>query len=244
MAFLTLTNVRLFTVGCDLTGASNKAELSAEVEEKDRTTYGSQGWKEVMGGLGSAEISAEGFWEAGDPSRVDDASWAQLGGSGPWSIGPVGASVGDPAYFLGALRTEYGAMGTVGDVAPWKGKAVSTWPLVRGQWAHNPATARTSSGTGPGANLGPVAAGQRLYASLHVLSAAGTTPTLDVAIESDDAAGFASATTQLTFTQATTISGQILRSSGGAITDTWFRPKWTITGTSPSFLFAIAYGIR
>lgn len=244
MAFLTLTNVRLFAVGCDLTGASNKAELSAEVEEKDKTTYGSQGWKEVMGGLGSAEIAAEGFWEAGDASRVDDASWAQLGGTGPWSIGPVGASVGDLAYLTNAMRSEYGVLGAVGDVAPWKGKAVSTWPLVRGQWAHNPATARTSAGTGPGANLGPVAAGQRLYASLHVLSAAGTTPTLDVAIESDDAAGFASATTQLTFPQATAISGQILRSSGSAITDAWFRPKWTITGTSPSFLFAIAYGIR
>lgn len=244
MSFLTLTNVRLFAVGCDLTGASNKAELSAEVEAKDRTTYGSNGWKEVMGGLGSAEIAAEGFWEAGDPSKVDDASWAQLGGNGPWSIGPVGASVGDPAYVLGALRSEYGVLGGVGDVAPWKGKAASTWPLVRGQWAHNPATARTSSGTGPGANLGPVAAGQRLYASLHVLSAAGTTPTLDVVIESDDAAGFTSATTQLTFPQATAISGQILRSSGSAITDSWFRPKWTIAGTSPSFLFAIAYGIR
>lgn len=244
MSFITLTDVRLFAVGADLTGASNKAELTAEYEEKDSTTYGSGGWKEVLAGLGSAEIAAEGFWEAGDASLVDDASWSQLGGLGAWTIGPDGASDGDIAYLLKALRCDYNFGGQVGDIAPYKAKAKSVWPLVRGQMAHNPATARTSSGDGSDATLGAVAAGERLYASLHVLSVAGTTPTLDVIVESDADDTYASAVTQLTFTQATTITAEALRTDGTAITDTHYRVSWTIGGTDPSFLFAVAFGIK
>ncbi|AVH58663.1 MULTISPECIES: hypothetical protein [Streptomyces] len=245
MSLQVLTGVRLFAVGADLTSTNNKAELSAEVEEKDSTTYGSNGWKEVLGGIASSEISAEGFWEAGDASKVDDASWSQIGGTGPWTVAPVGASVGDPAYTTSALRAEYKLLGAVGDVAPWSAKASGSWPVARGQIAHPPGTARTTTGTGTGVNLGAAALNKRLYAALHVLSVAGTaTPTITARIESDTSGAFAAPTTRLTFTAATAISGEILRTSGSAINDTWWRVGWTITGTTPSFLFAVAFGIQ
>ncbi|MFD4551415.1 hypothetical protein [Streptomyces sp. NPDC058466] len=244
MSFQVLTGVRLFAVGADLTSVNNKAELSAEVEEKDVTVYTSGGYKELIGGLASSEIAAEGFWEAGDLSKVDDASWANLGGNGPWTIAPVGAAVGDLAYTTKALQSEYKLLGAVGDVAPWSAKASGSWPVARGQIAHPPGTARTSSGTGTSINLGAVAAGKRLYASLHVLSVSGTTPSITVEIEGDTATGFPSPVTFLTFTAANAIGGQILRTDGTAITDSWFRVKWTISGTTPSFLFAVAFGIQ
>lgn len=243
MGKFVLTGVRAFAVGADLTSNSNKVEITADVEDKDVTNYGSAGWKEVLGGLAASQISAEGQWEALDPSKVDDASWSQLGGIGPWTVGPVGAAVGDLAYFTNALQSSYQLGGQVGDVAPWTGKATGSWPMVRGQIAHPPGTARTSTGVGTGVNLGAVAAGRRLYASLHVLSVAGTTPSITARVESDDAIGFPSATTQLTFTAATAVGGQILRTTGTAITDNWFRVAWTISGTTPSFLFAAALGI-
>lgn len=244
MSKIVLTNVRLFTGGADLTGNSAKVEIQAEREEKETTNYGSGGWKECLGGLASSKIAADGQWEAGDPSKVDDNAWADLGGVGPWSIGPVGAAVGDLAYFTSVLRGSYELLGQVGDVAPWKAGAEGSWPLVRGQVGHPPGTARTATGTGTGINLGAVAAGRRLYASLHVLSVAGTsTPTITARVESDADNTFASPTTQLTFTAATALGGQILRTSGSAITDTWFRFAWTISGSSPSFLFAAAFGI-
>ncbi|MGW6395408.1 hypothetical protein ACWFR1_34070 [Streptomyces sp. NPDC055103] len=241
---MVLTNVRAFAVGADLTSASNKVELGAEHEEKEVTNYGSAGWKELIGGIGSAEISAEGQWEAGDPSLIDDASWAQLGGVGPWTVCPNTAQVGSLAYLTRALRSDYKLLGSVGDVAPWSGTAKSSWPLVRGQIAHPPGTARTATGNGTVLNLGAVAAGQRLYAALHVLSAAGTTPSLTVSIESDDAAGMTTPTTRLTFDAATAASGQTLRTDAAAITDTHYRVAWAITGTAPSFMFAVSLGIR
>lgn len=240
-----LTNVRCFAVGVDLTANSNKVELSAEVESKDSTNYASNGWGEVLGGLASAELSAEGQWEAGDPSKVDDASWSQLGGIGPWSVSANNsAAVGDLAYLVSAMRSDYKLFDAVGEVAPWTGTAKSSWPVARGLFAHPPGTARTATGTGTGLELGAVAAGDRLYAALHVLSVAGTTPSITARVESDDNSGFSSATTRLTFDASTAVGGQILRTDGSAITDTWWRMAWTISGTTPSFLFAGALGIQ
>lgn len=240
-----LTNVRCFAVGVDLTGNSNKIEISAEVEAKDSTNYASNGWGEVLGGLASAELSGEGQWEAADPSKVDDASWSQLGGLGPWSVSANNAAaVGDLAYLTNAMRSDYKLLDAVGEVAPWTGTAKSSWPMARGQFAHPPGTARTVTGTGTGLNLGAVAAGDRLYATLHVLSVAGTTPSITARVESDDAEAFTTPTTRLTFDAATAISGQILRTDGTAITDTWWRMAWTISGTTPSFLFTGALAIQ
>ncbi|MEU9285966.1 hypothetical protein AB0D57_14880 [Streptomyces sp. NPDC048275] len=245
MAKTILTNVRTFAVAADLTSASNKVELSAEVEDKDSTNYASQGWKEVIGGIASAEISAEGQWEAGDPSKVDDASWAALGGVGPWSIsGNNDASVGGLVYFTRAMRSDYKMFDAVGEVAPWTGTAKSAWPLVRGQFAHPPGTARTASGNGTGLQLGAVAAGKRVHAALHVLSVAGTTPSLTARVESSVDNTFSAPTTRLSFNAATGVVGQILRSDGTAITDTWWRVAWTISGTTPSFLFVASLGIQ
>jgi len=245
MSKTVLINVRCFAVGVDLTSNSNKIELAAEAEDKDSTNYASNGWKEVMGGLASAEISGEGQWEAGDPSKVDDASWSQLGGVGPWSVSANnGAAVGDLAYFTSALRSDYKLFDAVGEVAPWTGSAKSSWPLVRGQFAHPPGVARTASGTGTGLNVGAVAAGKRLYAALHVLSVAGTTPSLTARVESSVDNTFASPTTRLTFAAAAAVGGQTLRTDGTAITDPWWRIAWTISGTTPSFLFVAALGIQ
>ncbi|MGW1595247.1 hypothetical protein [Streptomyces sp. NPDC002343] len=245
MSKTVLVNVRAFTVGLDLTSVSNKIELSAEVEDKDATNYGSGGWKEVLGGLASAEISGEGQWEAGDPAKVDDASWANLGGVGPWSISANNtANVGDLAYLTSAMQASYTLGESVGEIAPWATSAKSSWPLVRGQFAHPPGTVRTATGTGAGVNVGAVPAGRRLYAALHVLSVAGTTPSMTARVESSADNTFAAPTTRLTFAASTAVGGQILRTSGSAITDPWWRVAWTVAGTTPSFLFVASLGIQ
>ncbi|MEU0369106.1 hypothetical protein ABZ070_02380 [Streptomyces sp. NPDC006283] len=244
MAKQILLDCRLFAVGADLSGASNKIELTSEYEDKDATNYRSGGWKEVLAGLGSAEISGEGQWEAGDPSKVDDASWSALGGLGPYTVCPNDSIVGALAYFTKGMRADLKFGEAVGEIAPWAGAVKSSWPLVRGQIGHPPGTARTATGSGTALELGAVGAGHRLYAAVHVLSAAGTTPSLTVSIESDEDDTFASATTRLTFNAATAAGGQILRTDGTAITDTHYRVAWTVSGTTPSFMFAVSLGIR
>lgn len=247
MAKHILKGVRLFAGGVDLTGQSNKVELSAEYEEKDTTTFGSTDasgeiWKEVVAGLGSASAQASGFWEAGDASKVDNDMWSTLGAIGPWTICPLAATDGSLAYVLSALRTSYSLLGAPGEVAPYAAQAKSTWPLARGKVIHPVGTARSTTGTGTITQLGAVATGRSMYVSLHVVSASGTTPSLTVAIQSAATVGFGSPTTRATFTAATTPGGQVTRITG-PVTDEYWRVSYTISGTTPSFLFACAAGI-
>lgn len=245
MSKFVLLDSRVFAGGADLTGQSNKIELKCEAEEKDVTNYGSGGWKESLGGLFKTEVNGAGQWEAGDPSKVDDETWSKLTGRTltPWTINPESADVGELAWFTSALPTSYKLGDQTGEVAPWEAVAAGSTPLLRGSVAHPPGTARTIDGEGTGLELGAVTATQKLYAGLHVLSIAGTdTPTITVEIESDADNTFASPTTRISFAAATALGGQF-SSVAGAITDTWYRATWTITGTDPSFLFLVSLGI-
>ncbi|WP_320069754.1 hypothetical protein [Micromonospora sp. RTGN7] len=254
MAPHVLRNVRIFTGGADLTGQSNKIEIGGEHEERDVTTFGDVDaagdvWKAVIAGIGSAKVAAAGQWEAGDTSRVDDDAWAALGGIGAWTIyphesGPSGGAVGAVAWMVKALRGQYQLLGSPGDVAPWAASASSTWPLVRGVGLHAPGVPRTAAGTGTAVQRPAVLDGQYVYASLHVLSVAGTAaPTLTVKVQSAADAGFTTPTDRATFDPAAARSGQMLRVAG-PITDTYWRLSWTTAGTAPSFLFAGALGIK
>lgn len=241
-----LTNVRAFCAGVDLTASSNKAELKVEVADLDVTTHGSGGSTELLGGLRSGEVSLAGFWEADGSTQPDDVLWAQLIASpvAPWTIAPAGAADGALAYLGQMSETSYGLTGSVGDVAGYEAMGKTSGMFARGVIAHPPGTARTASGTGTSINLGAVTAGRFLVAAVHVLSVTGTL-SVTPRIETDDATGFPSATTQVTgsaFTSASIGTGQWLATSGSAITDTWQRAAWTATGTG-SALFVMSLGI-
>lgn len=246
MAKTVLTNVRLFVGPTDLTGVSNKVEVADTMEDKDVTNFGSGGAKEVIAGLETVAFSAEGQWQAGASSTVDvdDEMWSDRRVVQAWSVAPVGATAGNVAYLTQALRLNSKLFAAVGDVAPWTMSAAGSWPLARGMSAQSPGTAITATGDGTGVNLGAVSSTKRLYAALHVLSVSGTAgPTIAVTIESDVDNTFATPATQLTFTTTGATGSEIIRTSTGAIADTWYRATYTLTGTNPSFLVFIAIGI-
>lgn len=245
-----LINTRIFAGGADLTGQSSKVEVTANREKKDVTPFGADGWKTLTGGLAAGTIQCEGFWEAGDTSKVDNATFAGLAAKAPWSVyaaagesAAASAGVGSTCYFTDGLRSSYMLGGAVGDPNKWKGEANSSWPVVRGISLHPPGTARTATGNGTGAEHVAVGATQYVYGALHVLSVSGTsTPTITVKVQSDADNTWASPTDRITFTAATARGGELLRTAG-AITDTWWRVAYTISGTSPSFLFVVSLGI-
>lgn len=242
-----LKDVRLFCGGLDLTGRNNKIDSSAEVEEKNVTTWANYDpatgsiWKAVLGGLAQMDLSASGFQDGG---VVDEALWNQLGGLGAWTAFPDSADVGAVAWLINAMEGSYKTFTQIGDVHPWEAGVKTTWPAARGVGLHPPGTARTATGSGAAVEHVAVAAGQYLYAALHVISVAGTdTPTLTVTVESDVNDTFAGPATQITFDAAVAVDGQILRAAG-PLTDTFYRANWTITGTDPSFLFVVSLGVK
>jgi len=238
-----LTDCRIYFASLDATGYGNKVELDPTVEDLDKTTFGSGGWHERTGGLFDSQVSATVFWQAGDLSQPDDVAWAQLGaGTAPLTVVPTSGAVGSLAYLTQTLETSYKIGADVGKLVSsditWMGKQ----PLARGQVLHPQGTARSSSGSGTAIQLGAVSASQRLYANLHVLSVSGGTPSLTVKVQSNVDNTFGAPTDRITFTAATGLTSQPSNVLG-AVTDTWWRVTWTISGSTPSFLFAVSAGI-
>ncbi|MFD4745049.1 hypothetical protein ACFWOS_06270 [Streptomyces rubiginosohelvolus] len=71
--------------GNDLSSYTRKAELTTEVEDKDVTTYASLGWKEVIGGLKSGELSLE-FLQDVAATKIDSIMWPLLGTVVPFVV--------------------------------------------------------------------------------------------------------------------------------------------------------------
>lgn len=247
MSKLVLLDSRLFVAGVDLSGQGNKIEISEEWEAQKTTNWRSGGAEENLAGIGKVEASAEGQWEAGDPSKVDDAMWAGRRVIEPWSVAGQGDSdlaPGGLMYLAKLLRTKSTIWGGVGEVSGWSASAKGSGALVRGVSAHASGVPRTATGTGTSIQIGAVPAGRSMYANLHVLSIAGTaTPTITVQVQSDDATGFPSTTVRGSFAAKTAIGGEQIKIPG-PITDDWWRVTWTISGTTPSFLFLASLGIE
>lgn len=223
--------------GLDLSNSLNQVTLDYSAEAKDSTCIGHT-TRRRKGGLKDVALGAAGYFEAAEP----DASLFAAAGASDKVITLCGTqAIGDIAYFFKALLGEYQPFGgDVGDLAGFNLSAgCSGDKLVRGTLMELNTLAASANGTGR--QLGAVAATQRIYAALHVLSASGG-DTLDVKIQSDDNAGFVSATDRITFAQAAGVGAQF-SSLAGAITDDYWRAVITIAGADPSFRFALALGI-
>lgn len=92
--------------------------------------------------------------------------------------------------------------------------------------------AQTATGSGSAVEIADKGSVRLL---LDVSAASGTTPTLDVTVETsyDGSTGW---TSLGTFTQKTAVSSQRKNFSGA---DRFVRASWVIAGTTPSFTFSI-----
>lgn len=102
-----------------LNAFTKKAELSVEVEEKDVTNYASLGWKEVLGGLKSAELGCE-FLQDFAPAQLDAIMWPLIGTVVPFEVraDQGAASTTNPKYTGSILINGWNPLsGSVGDEA-------------------------------------------------------------------------------------------------------------------------------
>jgi hypothetical protein len=213
-------------------------QISVNVRD---TTALCDSWTKVGAGLKSYTWAAE-LMQDHDANSLDSRAWADLAAAVPTTILPAGSTSGSVAWLLSALSLGYTPIdATIGETAMASLSGSGSGGAARGLLFHANGTARTTSGTGTSYQLGAVPAGQRLYGALHVTAASGGTPTLVVKLQSASTSG-GSYTDRLTFTTATATTEQ-WSSALGAITDTWWRTTWTISGTGPSFTFGVSAGI-
>lgn len=238
-----LTDARVYhgqrRMDTDMTAVSS----SYEAEEVDVTTF-NDATRNNIGGLKVLSAGYEGLVTFGD-GEVDERMFSDVGTDQiPVTVAANAAADGDECYFSRYLLSQFEFGGTVGDSHTFSGSIVGNAdPMVRGFTLLE--STETSSGTGTAVQIGSVGSSQTVYGVLHVTASSGdSSQTLDVTIESDDASGFASPTTQLTFSQVTTSATFGWQSKAGAITDDWWRAEWTVGGTgSPSFDVYVAVGI-
>lgn len=242
MATFVLTNATIWHGGVDLTAASRGVALDYRVEARDSTTFGNT-TRTHKAGLYVVQASVEGFQ---DETLTGATIFDAVGtGTQVFTVTPTGTD-GEPGFSFRGLTADHTPQsGQVGEMSAstLQMQGRSGDPLVKGTLLHATGTARTATGNGTGRQLGAAASGESVYGALHVTAASGTSPTLDVVVQSDDNSGFTTPTTRLTFSQATGATAQ-WQSAAGPITDDWWRITYTIGGTSPSFTFAVNVGIR
>lgn len=242
MATQILKNLKQYMAEFDLSVQFRQVELAIGVEVQDDTGWGDN-TRSGKGGLFNLNFSAEGFFEAG-AGAVDQVLFDGLGVAARIiTLAPTGGAIGERAYGLQSIQSAYSPIGgSVGDV-----HNITTAAQGAGDWfpgvVGHAKGAETATSNAAAQQIGAVTAAEKLYAALHVFAASGTSPTLDVKVQSDDAMGFPSATDRITFAQKTAVGSEFL-SLAGPITDDWFRGQWTIGGTSPSFTFALVFGRR
>ncbi len=244
MANEIIKNARLWIGGYNLSGDVNRLALDLSAELLDDTTLEDSARSRLPGLLVSA-LQCEGLWDAdaGEPDDVVDGYFALA--DVPVSVCPIAAAAaGSRAFTFRAALGEYQRGAAVGEIFKFSAGAEGSGgvPLVRGLVLNN--AAQTATGAGAAYQLGAVSAAQSLYASLHVLAVSGTAaPTLTCKIQSDNLEAMGTPTDRITFAAKTAI-GYEWASVAGPITDDWWRAQFTISGTDPSFLFALIAGIR
>lgn len=239
MAEGVLTNAAIIIGAHNLSGDANALALNFEAEILDITKFGDDARRKIAG-LRSNTFSLAGHWNGGDEA-LDDALFSKIALAGqPISFGGAGLADGARCFTAKALLGSYAPGAQVGEVFAFDAAGEADDDLGRGLVVANATAGSSSSSTGQ--QVGAIASGASLIANLHVTAASGSSPTLDVVLESDDNSGFTSATTRGTFSQATGLTAEQL-TVAGPVTDDYWRVTYTIGGSTPSFSFVVALGI-
>lgn len=223
--------------GYEFSNKLNTAALDHGADDLDATTL-ADSTHIHKAGLKTSGFSIEGFFD----EVVDERLFGNIALEDvPVAIAAQQGNAGEVAFFLQTVQGEYQHGGSVGELHSFTAGGNARGDLVRGTIHFNGSA--SSSSTTAGIQSGAVASGEKVRAALFVTSATGTSPTLDVVVQSDDNGAFSSSSDRITFTQATGIGAQIIELDG-PITDDHWRIDYTLGGTGPNFTFMVVVGIQ
>lgn len=243
---MVLTDQKIYIDGYSLSGDWKRGALDFTAKELDATVGGHKTFV-GMAGLKRMVGRWEGLFQAGlSPQLVDPTLFGAFAVADKvMSMWPVGEAVGDIGYSAKSTLLRYSPFepGQHGELLGFAADVHAAGVVIRPTLMAT--GAKTSTANGASQQLGQVLAAQKLYAFMHVLAVSGTTPTLDVKVQSDDSAGFGTPTDRITFAQQTALGAVWATPVAGAITDDHWRVTWTLGGTgSPSFTFVVGVAIQ
>lgn len=239
-----LRNAKCYLDAWDISGDLNAVALEAARDMQDATTLGAGARKNFPGFL-DAKVSLAGLWQAG-ADLVDETLWNKLALVNTLvTVAPETGAEGEIAYLLRLVEAAYAPLASVGvgQLAKFSMTGQGTDGLIRATVLVN--GTKNANGNGTAFNLGLVASGQTLYAGLHVLAVSGG-GTWTFTVQSDEASGFASPITRITFGAVTAKGSEWATPVAGPIaTDFWWRAGWSVTGgVGNAITFLVTAGIQ
>lgn len=153
-------------------------------------------------------------------------------------------SVGSLANIWRGVNAEYAPHAVHGEVisadvstyGAGDGRCVQGRRLLRAQQA-------ATSGLGTAVQLGPVAAGQRLYSALHVVGTTGTPAGTTFALVSAAASDLVGATQRVQYVAGTSDVAGEWQELAAPVTDTWWAARWS-GFSGGAFTASISAGIE
>lgn len=235
---------QLFFGGYNLSGFLNKIEAFNRKTELPYSDFSAAGIKRMAGDF-DWEMMFSGFMDddstAPGIEKIYSDNFAT--DNRVLTLCPLTGADGEQALFSQGMTFAYerghekGQIKTFAGAAKCSGTVLSLGTIMA-------AGAKGSTGSGTIRQLGAISASQKLYAVLQVSGVSGTdTPTITVYVKSDPIAGFTTATQRIAFTAKTAIGAQYATPVDGAITDTYWRINWVVSGTTPSLTINVALAI-
>ena len=222
----------------DLTAFLKKVNMSREREVLDMTTLASGRAREHMPGLKSGAVSAEGLHD-GVVLGIDEILNAALGGGAAKNVTIIDANaVGGDCHLCLANETKFAVSLQPGSITQANAEFTASDGIDAGVVLH---AAGAETATGNGASVDNAAATTNGgVAHLHASAATGTTPSAAIKIQHSvdgstwvDLVTFAAVTA--TVAQRVEVTGTVNR---------YLRAIRTITGTTPSITYAVAFARR
>ena len=238
MATFALTDCTIWLNDVELSPISNAYELSMDAAVLDVSTFGDS-WRQVLMGNRMATWSATGWWDtANNQGQRQWDSFESPPAQPVLTVSDAGDE-GDVAYLSEPEAVTVSRSGQYGEAAGMMIGGGTRGRVYRGIISLGMQSI-TGSTNGTGVQFaGGVAAGEVVAMAVHVTADDGTS--VDVILESDDNAGFTSATTRAT-AAVTGTTYTFLETVAGAVTDDYWRVR-TASLVGTSFTIGAAIGI-
>lgn len=215
-------------------------EHSTERETADTTVHTDDGHRFILG-LDNGSLSLGGLVDNNaDSGGQDEILDSALGASAGSLVtaAPAGLAVGNRIISIEARESAYSISAPVAEAVGFTASWRSEGQIDVGVSLHG-LSAETLNGNGAGVDNESSTSNGGVGA-LHVTSASGTSPTLDVVIQhSADAMTWVDL---VTFPQVTAAAAERIAVTGTV--NRHLRATWTVGGTSPSLTFAAAFSRR
>lgn len=246
MSIYWLENANLFLDTITMGSWLKKLEVKHDLAELDVTTFGTA-WHQRIGGLQDVSISGDGFLDfASFQAQYGRQEIASVDAVSTVTICPVSSAETSPTVSCQALQCSYTPLsGQVGEVAPFSIEAKGITTAFTGVVLANYFQASPPSTiTGNAYQVGAPATGQSIYGAAHITGLAGTSPTLELKLQSAATSGGSWVTRADFGVQSAGFGYWLTPVSGVGITDTWWRIAGFTTGTVSVASYVVSFGFH